>query len=852
MSVVARIGGTFLALILASAGASASPPIEPGVTRGLAQWRATQLSDIRYQLLFDIPADPAAAVPARVIISFSLKAVAGDLQLDYRAPPDTLQSIRVNGKAEPHRILREHIVLPAASLVRGQNRVTIEFLAGTGSLNRNPDYLYTLFVPDRARSAFPLFDQPDLKATWELTLVTPAGWTAVANAPLAVSRTTGNRVEHRFQPSDLISSYLFAFAAGRFDTVTRKVDGRSMTLYHRETDGNKVTRNLDDIFELHGQSLEWLEHYTGIDYPFQKFDFVLVPDFQYRGMEHPGAILYRASALLLDPTPSRQELLRRAQLIAHETAHMWFGNLVTMRWFDDVWTKEVFANFMADKIVNPAFPEIDHDLAFIATHYPRAYRVDRTAGANPIRQPLRNLNEAGQLYGDIIYHKAPIMMRQLEQMSGKNTFRQGVRAYLHRFAHANASWPELVDILDKSSDAALGAWSSVWVDTPGRPRFVTGASDRNPGTSILAQEDAAGLDRIWPQRFGLMAPPFTPGIAWQLVSDRPAIPLPPEAASATPLLFNADGYGYGLFPADLALFDNWPGLSAATRGSLLVNAYENLLHGSLTGPQAYFRILLGILGREQDELLLQLALDQLSHVYQYLLLPEVQAAETAALEAILWQGVLERPVDSARKLFFEGYSALASSPAAMDRLHTIWSRKWVQDGLELEEDELIALTGRLAIRLPEKASGLIEVQQARTANPDNRRRLIFIAPALSQEATVRDAFFESLAEEGNRQTEPWVLEALRLLHHPARISEAERYLLPVLELLQEIQVTGDIFFPGEWLRASLARHHSAAAVATVRAFLADHPDYNHQLRMKILQSADALFRACRIRSGKAC
>ena len=146
----------------------------------------------------------------------------------------------------------------------------------------------------------------------------------------------------------------------------------------------------------------------------------------------------------------------------------------------------------------------------------------------------------------------------------------------------------------------------------------------------------------------------------------------------------------------------------------------------------------------------------------------------------------------------------------------------------------------------------MERQQARTTNPDNKRRLTFIAPAVSQEAKVRDTFFASLANARNRQTEPWVLEALRLLHHPARISQAERYLLPILELLQEIQVTGDIFFPQEWLQASLARHRSSAAAATVSTFLADHPDYNHHLRMKILQSADTLFRACRIRNGKDC
>ena len=180
----------------------------------------------------------------------------------------------------------------------------------------------------------------------------------------------------------MISSYLFSFVAGKFQRETRQINGRQMTMLHRESDREKVARNLDAIFDLHGAALSWLEEYTAIDYPFRKFDFALIPSFQYGGMEHVGAIQYRADSLLLNAQPSQTQLLSRASLIAHETAHMWFGDLVTMDWFNDVWTKEVFANFMAAKIVNPSFPEINHDLNFLIRHFPSAYAVDRTQGAN--------------------------------------------------------------------------------------------------------------------------------------------------------------------------------------------------------------------------------------------------------------------------------------------------------------------------------------------------------------------------------------------------------------------------------------------------------------------------------------
>jgi aminopeptidase N len=134
--------------------------------------------------------------------------------------------------------------------------------------------------------------------------------------------------------------------------------------------------------------LAWLEDYTAIPYAFGKFDFVLIPSFQFGGMEHPGAIFYNASSLLLDESATQTQMLGRASLIAHETAHMWFGDLVTMKWFDDVWMKEVFANVMAAKIVNPSFPTVNHALRFLYQHYPAAYDVDRTRA--PIRFASRS------------------------------------------------------------------------------------------------------------------------------------------------------------------------------------------------------------------------------------------------------------------------------------------------------------------------------------------------------------------------------------------------------------------------------------------------------------------------------
>jgi len=823
-------------------------PAEPGVSQLLARERAARLADIHYQLWFEIPAQEQEDIHARASISFDLAEAAKPLQLDFTGSAGSIHSLRSNGSAAHYRVSNEHIVLPPAALRPGRNQLEIEFAAGSGSLNRNPEYLYSLLVPDRARTVFPLFDQPDLKARFELTLEVPAGWRAMSNAPLAAVRQLAGRTEYRFAPSDPISSYLFSFVAGEFEAVTREVDGRQMTLFHRETDRDKLDRNLDVIFRQHGDAIAWLEDYTGIDYPFQSFDFVLVPGFPYAGMEHVGAIHYLDSLLLLEASPPLTDQLKRAQLIAHETAHMWFGNLVTMRWFDDVWTKEVFANFMADKMVNPAFPDVDHSLNFLVNHYPGAYAVDRSEGANAIRQPLANLNQAGQLYGNIIYDKAPIMMRQLELIVGEAGLRDGLRQYLRDFAFGNASWPELIAILDERTDRNLAAWSEVWVNTPGRPEFVVEGAGRE---RRLLQIDPLGEGRVWPQQFDLLSLYADTRETSILLAAEAALSLPGQVAQAAPVaqLFNADGRGYGLFPADAASLQAWDRLQGVQRGAALVNAYEQLLAGGDVVPPDYLQALLGIIQREQDPLLLELALGQLQYVYYSLLDDSRQAALTPLVEDTLWATMLAQPDNSGTKLLFRYFAALASSPQRLLQLHQLWAGELALERLSLEEEDLASLAQVLAIRLPGKAEQIMARQIADTANPDRRRRLEFLAPSVAADVAVRDAFFASLADGRNRQTESWVLDALRNLHHPARLAQAQKYLLPSLELLEEIQVTGDIFFPAGWLQATLGNYHDPAQAQLVRRFLEQRPGYNPQLRMKILQAADPLFRAAAIRAA---
>jgi aminopeptidase N len=203
-----------------------------------------------------------------------------------------------------------------------------------------------------------------------------------------------------------------------------------------------------------------------------------------------------------------------------------------------------------------------------------------------------------------------------------------------------------------------------------------------------------------------------------------------------------------------------------------------------------------------------------------------------------------------KKIFFNAFSSVTVTNVNTNRLYNIWKGNIKVKGLNLSENDLTGLAGQLAIRLPEKSDEIVAQQLANIKNPDRKQRFEFIKPSLSTSIAVRDTFFESLKLEENRQTESWVLGALGYLHHPLRRAESVKYILPSLELLQEIQVTGDIFFPSRWLGVTLGNHTSSEAVKVVRDFLEENPDYNAQLKMKILQSADGTFRAAKVLNPK--
>jgi aminopeptidase N len=829
------------------------PPPTEGVSQTLASERAANISSVRYALSLNIPSKKEEPVRGAASVRLVLNERA-PLIFDFAQPAAKISSITANGQAVAIRSEHGHLVVPGESLTRGENLVDIAFTAGDEALNRHDEFLYSLFVPARASQAFPCFDQPDIKGSLSLSLEIPAAWAAVSNAPEIGRETSGDRATVRFGRTAALPTYLFGFAAGRFSVERGERNGRAFHMYHRETDAGKFAANREAIFDLHQQAIDWLETYTDRKYPFQKLDFVLLPAFQFSGMEHAGAIFYNAPFLLLDKTATQNEHLRRASLIAHETAHMWFGDLVTMRWFDDVWLKEVFANFMAAKIVNPAFPNIDHELRFFLQHYPSAYDVDRTAGTNPIRQTLDNLKDAGSLYGPIIYQKAPIVMRQLEQMLGPDVLRDGLREYLTRFAFGNATWTDLIEILDARTSEDLAAWSRAWVEQAGRPTIATNLETANGKVSRLffTQSDPRGRPLRWNQQLQA-ALGYEHGARITTVKmDGPSVEVPRVGDLPPPnyVLANGEGTGYGLFVLDDRsrqfflnhLSEIGDGL---TRGIAWVTLWDDMLEGK-TEPRQLFDLALRTLLLEPEELNVERILAYTHDAFWRYLTDQERAAAAGRLEQALREGIARAATTSLKSAYFAAFRRTATTPDGIAYLERVWRRQEQIPGLTFAETDFIDMAQELAVRHAAGADAILAEQHARISNPDRKARFAFVMPALSPDTQRRDEFFASLARVENRQHERWVADGLRYLNHPTRRSHAERYIKPSLDMLQEIQRTGDIFFPLDWTNAVLGGHNSTTAAETVTSFLSAHEDYPPRLRQVIEQNADQLLRAARI------
>ncbi len=353
----------------------------------------------------------------------------------------------------------------------------------------------TQFEATDARRAFPCWDEPSLKASFEVTLVVPSELAVVSNTMIADEADEGGGLKRvRFDETPVMSTYLLAFVVGDLKSVERTAeDGALVRVWAtagKESQGEFAV-------ETSVKLLSYFNDYFGIPYPLEKLDHVAIPDFAAGAMENWGAVTYREVALLVDPgQTSAQARQRIAAIISHEMAHMWFGDLVTMAWWNDLWLNESFASWIGDKAVDWLFPEWEMWTQFVSGDTNAALGLDGLRSSHPIEQEVKDPAEIGQLFDAISYSKGGSILRMLEQFLGEATFREGLRRYIARHQYRNAVTRDLWDALGEASGRPVAEMMDSWAQQTGYPVLDVGTAPVEGGVELHVSQERFVYERL--------------------------------------------------------------------------------------------------------------------------------------------------------------------------------------------------------------------------------------------------------------------------------------------------------------------------------------------------------------------
>jgi aminopeptidase N len=851
----------------------------PGVSHELARYRAEHIRDVRYHLALELTRRDTVVGTVRV--SFT-RVNGGHVYLDFRgyafsnvtingAPVD---SVEYNGA---HMRFADTLFLDGANAIEATFKSPIA-PAGASVIRFTDDtdkreYLYTLLVPSDANLLFPCFDQPDIKAVFELGLALPLDWTALSNGKVSsvVRAEMGDRATTVwFAATKPISTYLLAFAAGPFRELHDPQ--QDIALWVRDSRAREVER--DTLIALNRRARAWMSQYFGVPYPFDKLDFLLAPAFPFGGMEHPGAIFYNEESFIFREPPTLNQRLGRQATVNHEVAHQWFGDYTTMRWFDDLWMKEGFATYMAAKM-QAAMGDGTAWMSFYLRNKPTAYDVDASAGTTPVWQELANLDQAKSNYGAIVYNKAPGVLKQLNHLVGEPAFRGGVQTFLREHAYGNGTWQELLSAVGWAAKRDLTEWGRTYFERPGMPVVEQQLEIRNGRIERLvliqhpAQRTLSG-----------------PGV-WQMKVDvrlhvEGTIPvtLPVEMVAETTLvaaakgLFapnfvyaNANDYGYGLFMLDDAsrdwLLANGPRLTslgcrqvcdadATFLRAMLWGSLWDLVRDARVNPRRYVNTALAALPSERDEQIASRLLGRIGRALENYLRTAENAEDAEVLrraEDVFLRGATDTlNTYGLRKSYFDAYVAVARTPNGLTRIAS-WLDSTSAAGMPLRQPTRWSIVTALIARGAANGEARLAAESARDTTTGGKRR-VFIAGAAFPRAETKRAYFDRYFKDASLN-EDWVTASLGAFNAPEQSALTLRYLRPALDTLPWVQKNRRIFFLGSWLNAFIGGQRSADALAELDKYLAEHPELPRDLRLKVLQARDDLERTVRIRAAFA-
>ncbi|MEV8109119.1 aminopeptidase N, partial [Streptomyces sp. NPDC088135] len=702
------------------------------LTREEAQERARLLTVDAYEIDLDLSgAQEGGTYRSVTTVRFDSAEAGAETFIDLIAP--AVHEVELNGKAlDVAAVFRDsRIALP--HLVAGSNELKVVAdcaYTNTGEgLHRFVDpvdqqaYLYTQFeVPD-ARRVFASFEQPDLKATFRFTVKAPAGWTVISNSPTPEPRDD----VWSFEPTPRISSYITALIVGPYHSVhsSYEKDGQSVPLgiYCRPSLAEFL--DADAIFDVTRQGFDWFQEKFDYDYPFAKYDQLFVPEFNAGAMENAGAVTIRDQYVFRSKvTDAAYE--RRAETILHELAHMWFGDLVTMEWWNDLWLNESFATYTS--VACQAYAEgskwPNSWTTFANVEKTWAYRQDQLPSTHPIMADIRDLDDVLVNFDGITYAKGASVLKQLVAYVGMDAFFKGVQAYFKAHAFGNTRLSDLLGALEETSGRDLKTWSKAWLETAGinilRPEIETDGNGHVTSFTVLQEAPALpagakGEPTLRPHRIAIGC--YDLDTAGKLVrTDRieldvdgthTTVPFPAGTARPAVILLNDDDLSYAKVRLDeesLRVVTEHLGdfTESLPRALCWASAWDMTRDGELAARD-YLALVLAGIGKETDIGVVQSLHHQVKLALDLYAAPEWrEAGLTQWTEATLAHLRAAEPGSDHQLAWARAFAATARTPQQTDLLQSLLDGKETVEGLAVDTELRWAFVERLA------AAGLLE------------------------------------------------------------------------------------------------------------------------------------------------
>ncbi|MCK6553398.1 ERAP1-like C-terminal domain-containing protein [Candidatus Binatia bacterium] len=748
---------------------------------------------------------------------------------------------------------------PAAPLQPGSARLRLQFSGAIierlrGFYRSHKDgarYAATQFEAADARRAFPCFDEPEFKARFALTLVVPDGVTAIANG--AVRHQTSlpeGRTEIVFAETPPISTYLVAYCVGPFDATpaAQTPSGVPVRVFLPRGMADKGIYARD----AHARSLTYLEDYTGIPYPYGKVDAIGVPDFEAGAMENPGAITYRLTAIAADPERTSVHALKGIfYTAAHELTHMWWGDLVTMAWWDDLWLNESFATFVGYKAVAELMPEWGLWRDFVAT-LARPFALDALVSTHPISFEVKNAKQATERFDVITYWKGAGVVRMIEGFLGAEAFRAGVRTYLGRYRESNATADDFWRELTTASRRDVATIADAWIKTPGHPVVHVGATQADDGLRLTLRQERFFADaeasrnvepQVWPvpMIFACGGPGGVREERVLLTAARAEVTL----RGARWCFPNGGGTGFYRFTMDDAAFAALLGavpeaLAPHERLNLVDNQWALLRAGKVSVEQ-FFRLVDAYRG-ETDRAVFAALADHLA----WLGLHAVgDGARTAferyvcayyepVLTALGWDPQPEESADDRMKraAVLGALGLVARAPAVrVEARHRL--ERYLDDRRSLDPNLASAVAG-IAARDgdAELYDRYLERKRSASTDPEEEQRFLLALAAFEPPALIRRTLDLVLTGEVRAQDRPFLLAGLL-----GRRASREHAWSFVRDRWQELAALMDPMLVQNLIRA-LGQLTAEPTASEVRTFLP--PRATEETRETIAQVSELL------------